>query len=326
MAIAQEFQLCNECGTQLTETLSDYVCPNCGLVAAPRLVESSFFINQDEKTGYSSHSIAENVKASLLNTKGSFIGFYSNWNISDIQGKRINLNGIQQFKRLKRINDIYSQSQGKERLYRALKLLSGVSGVLELPNSIKDDAARIFRNSYEKLPEIRIVDLVAASLYLATRLNGYNLRVKDLLSSFQSENADVLGKHVLFAATQIRIIGGYRIRSTTSEEYLERIIQALINDQEFQLKLYKLHISNLEFGILIRKTSQELLKLLSRDIRGGRDPYVLACATVAGADLLIAKKFGKNRGFATQRLIARVSNVAEYTLREHFLQIVKLIL
>ena len=118
-----------------------------------------------------------------------------------------------------------------------------------------------------------------------------------------------------------RLININKIISYDFEEVYNYL--GLTGYDEFKIKLQKLHISNMEYGILLRKTSQEILKKLSNDLRGGRDPYALACATVAGADLLIANNFGKKRGFATQRLISRVGDVAEYTLREHFLQIIK---
>jgi transcription initiation factor TFIIIB Brf1 subunit/transcription initiation factor TFIIB len=315
--------LCEDCSTPLTETISDYVCPSCGLVAGQKVVESSYQKNEGNFKTYGTQAVEEGNKSSNVNQIGSFLGYYNNWNISDYQGKYVVSSKNTQFRRLKRINDIYTQSHGKERLYRSLRLLAVVSGVLELPDSIKEDSARIFRNCYKKLLDIRVADLTAASVYLASRLNHYNLRVKDLLQSFENEGVVVQGKNILYAATQIRILTGYKVKSTTSEEYLERVIQALINDDEFKIKLQKQHISNMEYGILLRKTSQEILKKLSRDLRGGRDPYALACATVAGADLTIANNFGKRRGFATQRLIARVGDVAEYTLREHFLQIIK---
>lgn len=315
--------LCEDCSTQLTETISDYVCPNCGLVAGQKIVDSSYQKNESDYKIYGTQAVEDGNKVSSVNQIGSFVGYYNNWNVADYQGKKINPTKSNHFRRIKKVNDIYSQSKGKERLYRALRLLAVISGVLEFPDSIKEDSARIYRNCYKKLTDIRVADLIAASIYLSSRLNHYNLRVKDLLQSFENENIQVQGKNVLYAATQIRILTGYKVKSTSSEEYLERVVQALINDDEFKIKLQKLHISNMEYGILLRKTSQEILKKLSNDLRGGRDPYALACATVAGADLLIANNFGKRRGFATQRLISRVGDVAEYTLREHFLQIIK---
>ncbi|MFW9928202.1 MAG: hypothetical protein ACFFD1_02300 [Candidatus Thorarchaeota archaeon] len=326
MSYRPEYMICEDCATQLTETTSDYVCPSCGLVAGKKIVESSYQKSQTAFNGISTQAVEEGNRPSITTQTGSFLGYYNQWNITDITGKNLRSQKKLEYRRLKRINDIYSQSQGKERLYRALRLLATISGILELPESIKENSAKIFRKCYKNLNEIRIADLIGASVYLSSRLSHYNMRLKDLLLSFENENVEVLGKNILYAATQIRILTGFKIKATSSEEYLERVVQSLINDQEFKIKLQKLLISNIEYGILLRRTSYDLMKKLSKNLRGGRDPYALACATVAGADLIIAAKFGKKRGFATQRLIARVGDVAEYTLREHFLQIIKKII
>lgn len=318
--------VCAECGHSLTETQSDYVCPNCGLIAGPRVVDSSYHAGVTNIKGFNTQSAEEGERNSLVNRTGSFIDYYGRSRLTDIQGKNIDLENTSQFKRLKRINDVYTQSQDKARLYSLLKLLNSVSGVLELPESIKEEAAKIIRTNYSKVPHLKTGDLVAASIYLITRMNRYNLRLRDLMHAFLKEDLDVQGKNILYAVTKIRMVAGYHIRSTSSEEYLEKVIQALINDEEFISKLEKNHISNFEYGILLRKTSREIFEKLSKSLRGGRDPYILATATVAGADLVIASKFGNRRGFATQRLIARVSDVAEYTMREHFIKIIKKVL
>ena len=76
----------------------------------------------------------------------------------------------------------------------------------------------------------------------------------------------------------------------------------------------------------LRKLTKELLENLSDEKRGGRDPFALACACVVGADVIIGRYNKRRRGYITQGTLARINNVAEFTLREHYLTIVKPIL
>ena len=316
-------QVCQECGGTITETPSDMVCGKCGLVCGPVFAENRL-LRDSSILMYQNNGLNREIeKPSSLPDFGSLVGYYNQWDLSDTTGTRLLGKRSNQFRRLKRINDIYSKSQGRQRLYRSLQLLGVIAGVLEVPESVKDDAARIIKRNYDKLEDFYLVDFVAASIYLSSRLARYCVRVRDLLLAFEKEGLDVPGKNLLYAATQIRMISRLKHRTTSSEEYLEKVIQNVINDTGFQTTLKKLHIPSSEYGILLRKNSQRILNSIKKETRGGRDPYALACATVAGADLIIAQKFGKRRGFATQRLIAKLGDVPEFTLREHFLQIVK---
>lgn len=321
--MSASLNLCDECGTALTETISDYVCPACGLIQSPKYVQGTY-VSQETANSYGSQYVEVGERPSTVNGTGSYIDYYGSWKLTDINGKRIKQDKVLRFARLKKVNDIYTQSRGKEKLYRALHLLNRVSGGLELPNSLKEECARIYRGSYKKIPgKTRIANVVGASIYLATRMAKYNLRLKELLSAFQQEQVTLTGKALIAAASQIRMIMGLQVRATRPEEYLERVVVKLHNHEQFIQKLQQHHISHIEYAIQLRKYGQEILQRLTAGMRGGRDPYILAGATVAGADLIISRKFGKRRGFATQRFIAEACDIPEYTLREHFIKIVK---
>ncbi|MHA2365405.1 MAG: hypothetical protein ACXAC7_15715 [Candidatus Hodarchaeales archaeon] len=321
--MSASLNLCEECGTPLTETISDYVCPACGLIQSPKYVQGTY-MSHETANSFGNQYVEIGDRPSSVSGTGSYLDYYGSWKLTDIAGKRITPDKALRFARLKKINDIYTQSRGKEKLYRALQLLNRISGVLELPNSLKEESAKIYRLSYQKIPgKVRIANVVGASIYLATRMTNYNLRIKEMLNAFQKEQVTLTGKKLIATAAQIRMILGLQVRATRPEEYLERVIVKLHNNEKFVQKLQQNHISHIEYAIQLRKYASDLLKRLCVNKRGGRDPYILAGATVAGADLIISRKFGKKRGFATQRFIAEACDIPEYTLREHFIKIVK---
>lgn len=317
--------LCEECGSQLAETNTHYVCPSCGLVQGPRYVEGNY---QTLKTAMSfGNRFVEAGEKPTSVGMGTFIDYYGSWRLSDIAGKKIGQETGQRFARLKRINDVYTQSRGKDKLYRALQLLNRISGSLELPHNLREESARIYRRAYQEIEsKARIATVVAACIYLATRLINYNLRVKEILKAFEQQQLALSGKSLITAAAEIRRVLGLKVRATRPEEYLERAVISLVNNQNFKIRLQKNHIGEHEYTIQSRKLAKQILKHLDQSKRGGRDPYILASACLAGADLIIAKNFGKRRGVATQRLVAEACEIPEYTLREHFLRVVKPIL
>ncbi|MFX1535770.1 MAG: hypothetical protein ACFFDI_16270, partial [Promethearchaeota archaeon] len=77
------------------------------------------------------------------------------------------------------------------------------------------------------------------------------------------------------------------------------------------------------FFLELRKEVQKILKDLIAEKRSGRNPYILASAVIVGADVLMSVKRGRKTGTLSQAIIAKVCGVAEFTLREHYLKIIR---
>ncbi|MHA2298083.1 MAG: hypothetical protein ACXAEU_05145 [Candidatus Hodarchaeales archaeon] len=310
---------CHECGGYIIKTLSDYVCSSCGLVYSAELIArdaSSVNSRFTQSLNY------QGDRPNMVDGIGTYIGHYGNWKLKDAQGKSIN--GSNKLSRLKKINDYYIHNSSNELNYRAFRLLNSICGVLELPWQVKIDAARIIRKSSGKLPsKVRMADMVSASIYMSTRLSSYNLRTSKLLEAFEKESITIRGKQMLFAAYCIKSLIGFSLKPCKSEDYLESVLSKIQNDQEVTKRLKTKNVKPDQYIILLRRISRFLLTKIPPHSRGGRNPYALAGATVAGADTIIARINNQKRGLITQKKIARLSDIAEYTLREHYLVIVK---
>jgi len=310
---------CSECGGSIIKSNSDYVCSNCGLVYnRDVIVRDASTINSP----FCSSNNYQGDRPNMVDGIGTYIGHYGNWNLKDSKGNSIK--SSTRMNRLKRINDYYTHNTGNESSYRVLKLLNNICGVLELPRQVKIDSARIIRRCSGKLPsKVRAASTVAAAIYLATRFSSYNLRTSTLLKAFEKDDIVVLGKQMLFAAYCMKKLIGFSLKPRKSEDYLESIIVKIQNDEEINKRLISKNKKPEQYIILLRKISRYLLTKITSQSRGGRNPYALAGATVAGADIIIARINNHKRGLITQKKTANLSDIAEYTLREHYLVIVK---
>lgn len=320
----EKLLLCDECGSSITETTTHYVCPSCGLIKG-QIYTQGTFTSIETANSFGNQFVDIANKKSLVNGgSGSFVDYYGTWRLNDYAGKRIDQNNSFRYARLKKINDYYSQNSGQLKLYRALHLINRIHGNLDLPDSIKEEASKIYRLSYQKVQnQIRIPIFVPACIYLATRLMNYNLLLKDILISCEKLNLIVKGKTLIAAASEIKSTLKLQIRATRPEEYLEKTIISLCNNLEVIKRLRNNHIGSYEYSIKLRQISNKILNELTINKRGGRNPFILAAASVAGADIIISKTLGKKRGLSTQKLVAKSCNIQEYTLREHFIKIIK---
>ncbi len=315
---------CEECGTVVIQTATHNVCPSCGLVQGQKFVEGNY-VSIDSAKSFGNQFVDVINKPGLANGgSGSFIDFYGNWNLTDYSGRTINQGKFFRYARLKKMNDYYSQSTSQMKLYRALQLVNRIHGVLDLPEGLKDEVSKLYRKCYQKIPShYRIPIVVAACFYISTKLMNYNLLLKEIVSACERLGLKVKGKTLITTASEIKKALRLQIRATRPEEYLEKAILSLSNNQNLVDKLKQLHIGIQEYTVQIRSESSNLIKLLDNEKRGGRNPFILAAACVAGSDTIVSAKIGKKRGIATQKIVAESCNIPEYTLREHYIKIIK---
>jgi transcription initiation factor TFIIIB Brf1 subunit/transcription initiation factor TFIIB len=68
--------------------------------------------------------------------------------------------------------------------------------------------------------------------------------------------------------------------------------------------------------------SHQILSHLSDARRGGRNPFILTGAVIYLADWLLSIKFKQKRIF-TQRIVSEATNIAEYSIRDHFVNLLE---
>lgn len=326
MVLINKREYCSECGGKLIDTGTDVVCRICGLVNA-RIYQHPNF--QTVKTSKSYGSVYTSTGNISVNGErlGTRIGKFSDKYLADFSGKPIGNENKEKYNRYRKIQDYYISSNDNDRSYRATKMMGSIIGTLELPEKVKTASYFIYSKiNQDKIPKIRMIDMVSAAIYLAIRTQTYNLRIKELIGNIESLGYNITGRQILAAAAIIKRETKLRVRNVRPENYIERIITNLANNYNLQKKLSKNFIEKTTYIQCLRKLTKDLLIKLSDEERGGRDPFALACACVVGADVVIGRYNKRRRGYLTQRTLAKINDVAEFTLREHYLTIVKPIL
>ncbi|MFX0092619.1 MAG: hypothetical protein ACFFBD_12725, partial [Candidatus Hodarchaeota archaeon] len=226
----------------------------------------------------------------------------------------------------KKINDLDVHTQDNKREYRALCMLNALMGVLELSSSVRDDAALMFRKTQDQLEgHVYIAEMIAGAVYLSVRTTpGENLQLKDLMRACENANLHVRSNKVLQAAALIRKLSRRQIKVVQPLDYFEKVFNTLIHDKRVLLRLQKMDFPIEEYTVFLREYARRIMKKITSLTRGGRNPYVTACAVFAGADILIARvQRNKKIGLIPQRQLAQITDVAEFTLRDHYLKVVK---
>lgn len=318
--------VCSECGGFLVETFSDVVCSVCGLVQRKIFVEPHFTLLERADHQPGSAFVAQGNRPNIVDDLGSFIGHYRSSTLRDAEGQQLAGSIQKNFQRQKKINDLDVHTQGKKRQYRAFRMLNALLGVLELSSSTKDDAAMLFRKTEGQLEgHVYIAEMIAGAVYLSVRTNSSeNLQLKDLINACEGAGLNVRSNKVLQAAALIRKLTGRQIKVPEPLDYFEKVFNKIIQNKVVLTRLQKQNFPLEEYSRQLRTVTTQILKKINYAVRGGRNPYITACAAFIGADIFLAR-VQRNRkiGLVPQGQMAKICEVAEFTLREHYLKIIK---
>ncbi len=322
---------CLECNGNLIQTDSDIVCVNCGLIDKQIYEKPSIqLISSEGSYGSQYASISEHP--SRMKTLGTFIGSFQKKNFVDSSGTQLALAKKLQYRRLKSINDIYLHFNGRQREYRGFSLLSRVCSSLELTNATKADTLFLFQKVHLQLKKkMKLSCLIMGALYLAVRTRKENIELNRLVKAVQINGYSLAGKDIIRSASLIRQYAKIRVRHVKSEEYLDTIIGRIQKDYLLRSAIQKRTSNREEFFQYLKVVAKQLLNRFPLTKRGGRNPFILAAAMINAADVLLArhKVFPEcylrqsRRGVLTQKKLSEILEIAEFTLREHYLLLAK---
>jgi transcription initiation factor TFIIIB Brf1 subunit/transcription initiation factor TFIIB len=322
---------CLECNGNLIQTDSDVVCINCGLIAQQIYEKPSLQLISSEGS-YGSQYASVSEQPSKMKTLGTFIGSFQRKNFVDSSGNQLELSKKLQYRRLKSLNDIYLHFNGRQREYRGYSLLSRVCSSLEVTDSTRADALYLFQKVHFQLKKkIKLSCIIMGALYLAVRSRKENIELKRLVKAVQINGYSIAGKDIIRSASLIRQYAKIRVRHVKSEEYLDAIIGRIQKDYKIRNAVQKRTSNREEFFQYLRVVSKQLLTQFPLMKRGGRNPFILAAAMINAADILLArhKVFPEcylkpsRRGVLTQKKLSEILEIAEFTLREHYLLLAK---
>ncbi|MHA1381757.1 MAG: TFIIB-type zinc ribbon-containing protein [Candidatus Helarchaeota archaeon] len=317
---------CEHCDIVLDFSRGEYICTNCGLVISQHYVAPTYKMNpigDDKLNNTGRYYISLGERLHMIDGLGSFIDYEHSNFFTDSQGIPLSAKYQALFKRLK-YYDLRARIAKKETDYRALKTLNNAIQKLNLSTQIRDRAAYFYHKIIKDKKKSKITNhilLIALCLLLSIREYKENapVTIQELAKTFRTLGHRVSERSIIQLSLKIRPIFKelFTNKIRRSEEYLLRIISNVMKYEKIisRLKYYNIDSSKYERD-LINKT-RYILKNICIKMRGGRNPYIFAVASVYAADQLISFK-QKIHSALTQKLLSEATNCAEYSIRDHW--------
>ncbi len=309
----------------LDECRGDYICSKCGLVIERYYVISRYQMENtnDVPVSSSSRFVALGERPNMVDGLGSYIGFQYSSSFTDRYGNKLSPNKQILFKRLKYRYDLRSKIVKNETDYRILNILNRVINKLNLSNSIRDRAAYYYKKISKETNKEDITNhvvLIALCIFLSIREYNANapITIQELAKTFKEFNYRVSARSIIREAIKVKPHFRDLInhKASKSENYIERVISGIMNSNIVIDRLLKNNIDLNEYSNYLKNKSRELLSSINLQERGGRNPYIFAVAIVYTA-AQIKRKLDK-KTILTQKILANITNCAEYSIRDHY--------
>ena len=273
-------ETCNECGGSIIalNQIGEIVCSQCGLVVSERSVD----VNHSDKRAYTSQE-----KKQREHTGAPISSLLPSMELTTV----INKKDISDpdLKRAVKWNTRITWE--KRNLLIATTELKRISTNLNLPNHIKFEAIKLYKEAFKKklLRGRSINSMIAASIYLAIRLKKIPRTLQEILEESAEKEKDIRRCYRV-------LIRELNIKSPNTDPS----------------SLIPTYIANLNLNHEVEGITTKIVNAFSANFStSGKDPKGI----VAGALYLASKIKGLE---FTQKQIADVVGVTEVTLRSRF--------
>ncbi len=293
MPADNEIKKCPECGSSeiiVDKTTGDTICRNCGQVISSHLIDMGpewREFTPEEKDGR--RRVGLPLTPTIVDKGLSTIIGKEN---IDAYGSKLSPKKRAEVFRLRKWQMRTSMQSSKERnLLIALTEINRLAGQLELPKSVKETAAEIYREIIDKrLVRGRLIEaMAAAAIYAAARINKVLRTLKEVAQASKIDEID-LGSYYRLIRRELDL----QIPNISPIDYVSRFVEELKLSTETQ------------------KSAIEILKKAEKaGLFAGRDPSGLAASAIYIASIMENER-------RTQRELANVAHVTEVTVRNRY--------
>ena len=266
---------CPECGGKVILSNGSLVCSCCGIILEDKLV--------DYDREYRVFSRKDLVKCRIR--PGTYLLHDDGLGtVITVYGTNGNRGKVKKLRKMNWRVSILSRIK----LFKLLVMLNQVAGKLELPDYVKEEAARVLRillKRYYRVGPKSAERILAISIYAASRRYGLPLDYKFLMEKF---NVDRKIRKLIFEIQRF-----IKIKPVKPETFLQQIAS-------------KLNLSHEVFELACRI----LDSIRKANLTSGKSPRGLAATAAYIASILL------NQG-RTQKEIAQAARVSEVTIRNN---------
>lgn len=289
---------CPECeGSNIVKdpARGEVICGDCGLVIEDHIIDQgpewrayeSKEINKKARTG--------SPRSLMIHDKG--LSTMIDWHDQDSFGKKLSPKKRAQIYRLRRwqIRSRVHSSLARN-LSKAMSELDRLASQLDLPKTIKERAALIYRKAIKGgfIKGKKIGATVAASIYVACRFHKLP-RTLEEITRYAKVSKKELARNYRFIVESLKL----KIPLMDAPSFVDRFAQ------ELQLSP---HIQ--------REACKILEQAQKKELTIGKDPKGLAAAALYISGVMEGER-------RTQRDISRVAHVTEVTIRNRYKEIVR---
>ncbi|MFX0026898.1 MAG: hypothetical protein ACFE8M_10860 [Candidatus Hermodarchaeota archaeon] len=319
---------CPECKGNIVITSHEMICQECGLIIDQIFKESSYlfdnFLNQNN---LNKQYVALGERTEFVGGLGTFIDYENSKYLKDNSGKLLSPNEQKLYRRLKKNYSQFIRIKNHETEYRVFNILNKITNYLNLNKNIRNNAAYYYKKIVKNEKKvINNISLIAFCIFYAARKELHNapININEISQAFQNFGHRVNPRLILRDGIRYKIHLNNKITPHKSEDYLVRLVDQVVNHNELEVRLKKKAClwKKDEYKLELINNCQKILKKLSSWDRGGRNPFILTGAVIYLADKLLAN-INNHKSILTQKLISEATCIAEYSIRDHYVNLLK---
>jgi transcription initiation factor TFIIIB Brf1 subunit/transcription initiation factor TFIIB len=321
---------CPDCDGFLITSQGHIVCAECGLVLSREYVQPTYQMGMRPKDNSPDASVYVSLgnRMHIVDGLGSYIGYHKDRYFQDSQGQALSGRMQKKFKRLKTIYSTRIRIGKNEAKYRALRTLNHVSKLLMLNEQVRDRTAYLYKKVVSESPQ-RVSNnilLIAVCLLMAVRefKDEAPITLDEIADVFEKCGHRVNVRAIVREALRLKSLTGYSPQIRRPEDYIPRVISMLLNDSKVVSKIQARGWTIKEYESTLRNKVVEVLNMIPASKRGGRNPFIFTVSAAYASDRVIAVQHNR-RAVLTQKLASNATKVAEYSIRDHFGMMKKII-
>ncbi len=327
---SMDLKSCPDCNGFLVTSQGHVVCAECGLVLSREYVLPTYQMGQQPHDDSPDASVYVSLgnRMHIVDGLGSYIGFHKDRYFQDAQGQALSGRMQKKFKRLKTIYSTRIRIGKNEAKYRALRTLNHVSKLLMLNEQVRDRTAYLYKKVVSESSQkvSNNILLIAVCLLMAVRefKDEAPITLDEIADVFEKCGHRVNVRAIVREALRLKSITGYSPQIRKPEDYVPRVISMLMNSSRVVSKVKSRGWKLKEYENALRNKVLEVLNIIPASKRGGRNPFIFTVSAAYASDRIVADQHGK-RAVLTQKLASNATEVAEYSIRDHFGMMKKMI-
>lgn len=290
---------CAQCPGRMVDVGEELVCSSCGMVASKEVIETAES-RTPQAIDYTNHSLGSYLGPVDYGFEERFSSGFAK--------------STSTFKYLKTISD-FAYKDGTA-LYNCARLVERVCEKLALPRSVVAESVNIAREVMDirrQRGEVTIASVSAFSIINACkRLGVTSAGVRDVMDAHRNLGYRVKASIII----QISIDSPVRTRPRKAEEYLGAVLARLPR------ALIKSGGMPAGYTNRLHEAAKAALEQIDGPSRGGHNPRAVAATAVYAAEVALSGIEQRRKVFS-QREVAECVQVAEYTVREQYVEIFK---